>query len=64
MGTRLNRRAFKIMVDEDIEWLRKAAKALGDTNEGPSSELGHVISILRESERYYYEDYRKKSEVG
>lgn len=52
---KLNQKTYRRMIQEDLVWLRKAAEALGQTNEGPASELGHIISILGESEKYYYE---------
>jgi hypothetical protein len=43
------------MIEEDKEWLRKVANIAGDINEGPASELGHIIDCLNDSVKYYYD---------
>lgn len=47
MSGKLTRIAYRQLIAEDIGWLEALPRTL---------ERDHIISIVRESERYYYED--------
>jgi hypothetical protein len=47
MSGKLTRIAYRQLIAEDIQWLESHPRTL---------ERDHIISIVRESERYYYED--------
>jgi len=47
MSSKLTRSAFKELITQDIAWLEAQPRTL---------EREHVIQIVRESERYYYDE--------
>ncbi len=47
MSTTLNFAAYDKLVKEDIEWLLK--------NTEPTLERDHIIAVLKESHKYYYD---------
>lgn len=47
MSGKLTRIAYRQLIAEDIVWLEVQPRTL---------ERDHIIAIVRESERYYYED--------
>jgi hypothetical protein len=60
MGTRVNKKTYEKMVEEDIEWLMK--------NTEPSLERYHILGILKASTEFYYgkqaERLKAKDEKG
>jgi len=47
MGSKLSRSAFKRLIEENEAWLR--------ANTDDTLERDHIIQIMQESERYYYD---------
>lgn len=46
MSSKLTRAAYRQLIGEDIAWLEAQPRTL---------ERDHIIAIVRESERYYYD---------
>lgn len=57
MAMPINRAAYRYRLDQDIKWLRRTAlMGRGDANEGPASDLGHIIMVLNWSEGAIYDE--------
>ena len=52
MGTKLNRRAYRQLIQEDLDWLESMPRSL---------ERDHIIQIVKASEFYEYGDDREET---